>query len=81
MSPTIFNVVVNVVAIQWVYVMVEGAGDQGRRGQEGRHQNYIFYMYDVMISLSDAGWLQGAFSTLVGLFIRVGLHTNVGNKV
>ena len=34
-----------------------------------------------MVSLTDPQWLQGAFSTLVGLFDRLGLLTNVGNKV
>ena len=34
-----------------------------------------------MIASSDPGWLQGAFSTLLGLFDRVGLNTNVGNTV
>ena len=33
--------------------MVEGAGEKSGRGQEGRHQNYLFYADDVMISLSD----------------------------
>ena len=34
-----------------------------------------------MAELSDLRWLQGVFSTLVGLFDRVGLKTNVGNTV
>ena len=34
-----------------------------------------------MVASSDLWWLQGAFSTLVGLFDRVGLQTNVGNIV
>ena len=32
-------------------------------------------------ALSEPGWLQGVFSTLVGLFDRVGLKKNVGNMV
>ena len=31
-----------------------------------------------MVALSDPCWLQWAFNTLVGLFDRVGLQTNVG---
>ena len=31
-----------------------------------------------MVDLSDPRWLQDEFSTLVGLFDRVGLRTNVG---
>ena len=34
-----------------------------------------------MIALSDLGCLQGAFSTLVGVFDWVGLKTNVGKTV
>ena len=33
-SPTIFNVVMDVVVIHWVAVMVESAEEQGGRGQE-----------------------------------------------
>ena len=31
-----------------------------------------------MVASSDPRWLQWAFNALVGLFERVGLHTNVG---
>ena len=34
-----------------------------------------------MVALSDSRWLQGEFYTLVGLFDRVGLQTNVWKKV
>ena len=33
------------------------------------------------LNLLDPLWLQGEFITLVGLFGRVGLRTNVGNTV
>ena len=62
----------------WVEVMVYSAV---RRGQEGRHQNSLFYTDDGMIASSDPGWLQGSFSTLVGMFDRVGMNTNVGKMV
>ena len=39
LSPTIFKVVVDAVVSHWVAVMVEGTGDQGERGQEGRYKN------------------------------------------
>ena len=65
----------------WVEVMVESAEDWSGRGQEGRHQNALFYTDEVMIKLSDMRWLQGAFSTLVGLFDRVGLKTNIGKTL
>ena len=46
LSPTIFNVVLDVVARHWVMVMVEGKEDRGKRGQEGRHQDSLFYAYN-----------------------------------
>ena len=55
LSPTIFNVVVDALVRHWIYVMVEGAGKQGGRGQEVRHQNTLFCADDVMIVLSDPG--------------------------
>ena len=78
LSPTIFNVVVDAVVRHWVEEIVESAGG---RGQEGRHQNSLFYAGDGMIASSDPGWLQGAFSTLVGLFDWVGLRKNTGKTV
>ena len=39
------------------------------------------YADDGMVPLSDPRWLQGAFSTLVGLFGRVGMRNHVGNTV
>ena len=81
LSPTIFNVVVHLVVRHWVDVMVEGAEERGERVQEGRHQNALFYTDYGMVALSHLRWLQGAFSTLVGLFDRVGLRTNFGKTV
>ena len=34
-----------------------------------------------MIALSDLRWLQGEFSTLIGIFDWVGLRKNFGKKV
>ena len=34
-----------------------------------------------MIASSDPGWIQGAFSALVGMFDRVGLKTKFVNTV
>ena len=78
LSPTIFNVVMYAVVRHWVDVMVEGAGERGERGQEGRHQNALFYADYGVVALSDPRWLQDSLSTLVGLFDMVGLRTNVG---
>ena len=81
LSPTIFNLVVDVVVRHWVAVMAEGAEERGERGKEGMHHNELFYADDSMVALSDTRWLQGAFSTLVSLFDRVGLRNNVGKTV
>ena len=49
LSPTIFNLVVDVVVCHWVSVMVEGAEERGERGQEGRHQNSLLYADNGMV--------------------------------
>ena len=81
LSPTIFNVVVDAVVRHWVMVMVEGTEEQGEHGQEGRHQNDLFYADNGIVASSDPKWLQGAFSTMVGLFNRVVLRNNVRKTV
>ena len=78
LSPTILNVVVDTVVRHWVTGFIADAGEQGDLGQEGRHQAALFYADNDMVALSDPRWLQGSFNTLVGLFDRVGLRTNVG---
>ena len=81
MSPIIFNVAVDVVVRHWVTLAVEEAETRGERGREGRHQAALFYADDSMVASSDPHWIQWAFNTLVGLFDRIGLHTNVDKTV
>ena len=81
LSPPIFNVVVDAVVRNWDKEMVDITGGQGGNGQDGRHQNALNYADGSMMVLSDPGWIQGAFSTLVGLFYWVDLMTNVGKTV
>ena len=69
--------VVDAVVRHWVAVIGEGVEERGKRGQEGRHQNTLFFADDGMVASSDPRWLQGEFSSLVNLFDRVGLRTNV----
>ena len=78
LPPTIFNVVVDAVVRHWVEEMVERAGGQGGRGQEGRHKDSLI---DDMMAWSEPGWLQREFITLIGLFDRVGLRKNSGKTV
>ena len=80
-SPTIFNVVVDAVVQYWVTVMVESTEERSRRRQEDRHQNALFYADDGMVVSSDLRWLQGDFSTLLGLFYRAFLKANVVKTV
>ena len=81
LSPTIFNVVVDAVVRHWVTLVVEDAETLGERGREGRHQAALFYADDGMVASSNPRWLQWDFATLVELFDRVGLKTNVGKTV
>ena len=81
LSPTIFNVVVGAIVRNWVTGVIVNVEEQGDLRKEGRHQADLFYADDGMVASSDPCWLQGAFFTLVGLFYRVGLQTNVGKTV
>ena len=81
LSPTIFNVVADEVVLHWVALAMAENEKRGERGNEGRHQAALFYVDDGMVAFSDPRWLQWAFDTLVSLFERVGLWTNVGKTV
>ena len=81
LSPTIFNVLVDAVVRHWVTLAVKEAETRGEQGQEGRHQTSLFYADNDMVASSDPLWLQWAFTTLVGLFDRVGLNTNTVKTV
>ena len=81
LPPTIFNMMVDEVVTHWVEVVVKGAGEQGGRRQEVRHQNSLFYADDGMVVASYPGWLQGEFSTLVGMLKSVGLNNNAKKTV
>ena len=78
LSPTIFNVVVDAVIRHWVTGVIAEAEARGDLGKEGRHQAALFYANNNMVASSDPGWIQGAFNTLLGLFDKVGLQTNLG---
>ena len=61
--------------------LVDEAEGKGETGREGHHQSAVFYADDSMVVSSDPAWLQGEFNTLVAIFDRVGLLTNVGKTV
>ena len=73
--------VVDTVVQHWVTGVIAEAEAREELGKEGRHQAVLFYADNGMVALSDPGWLQGAFNTLVGMFYRVGLQKNVGKTV
>ena len=81
LSPTIFNVVVDVVVRHWIEGLVAETAEKGETGREGRHQLAVFYADDGMVVSLDPSWLQGGFSALVAIFDRVGLQTNVRKTV
>ena len=73
--------VVDVVVRHWVTLALAKAKKRGKRWNKDRHQAALFYTEDGMVALSNPCWLQWAFDTLVSLFERVGLRTNVTNTV
>ena len=81
LSPTIFNVVVDVVVRHWVTLAVTEAETRGEWRREGRHQAALFYADDGMVASSDLQWQQWTFTKLVGLFDQVGLNTTMGKMV
>ena len=58
-------------------VVISGAEERGERGQEGRYQAALFYADDGMVASSETCWIQGTFNTLVRMFDRVDLWTNI----
>ena len=50
LSPTIFIVVMDAVVRHWIAVIVESAEKRSGRGQEGRHQNSLFYADDIIVA-------------------------------
>ena len=53
LSPTIFNVVVDVVVRHWVTIAVMEAETRREQGREGRHQAALLYADDGMLASSD----------------------------
>ena len=72
LSPTIFNVVVDVVVRHWVTLKVEEAETLEEKGQEGRHQAALFYADNGMVASSDPRWLHWDFNALRDQIIRLG---------
>ena len=80
-SPTIFNIVVDVVIIYWVMMVVgEEAGRDGF-GRTAQWLAVLFYADYGLLALPRTSRLQAALDILAGLFDRVGLQINVNKTV
>ena len=77
LSPTIFNVVVNAVLRHWVAVVSEEVAEPDSFVQAVLNMADIFYGAHGLLESTRYKWLKRAFNTLVALFDRVGLQTNV----
>ena len=87
-SPTIFNVVVDVVLQKWVTVVAlkEESVDPGVANPEGfvryvQHLAAYFYAYDRLLTSTRVAHLRWAITTLTDIFDIVGLRTNVAKMV
>ena len=75
-SPRLFNIMVDAIVREWLrQVLGPEAARQGY-GEEVRAFLVIFHADDAAITSRDPERLQAALNILVGLFERVGLHTN-----
>ena len=72
--------VVDAVVRHWLEGLQADKDEKEAVGGEG-HSSAVFYADDGMVGATDPQWLQGAFSSLVAIFGRVGLLTNVDKTV
>eukprot|EP00978_Attheya_sp_CCMP212_P045223 scaffold338211_cov31-Attheya_sp.AAC.1 len=77
MSPTIFNIVVDAVVMQWwlSQVCINAVAMDGLEYKVGE-KCVLFYADDGLVAAMDKDWVQESFETLINLFERVGLLTN-----
>ena len=75
-SPRIFNVVINAVVWEWLRQTLGVEVARRALGDLARTILVVFYADDGVLSARCPEWLQNSFTILVGLFERVGLHTN-----
>ena len=81
LSPTIFNMVVDVVIWHWVTLVAGEEAVLDRFGQEIQWLAEFFYTYDGLFVLPRPAWLQAALDVLTVLLDRIGLHNNVNKTV
>ena len=65
--------------------MIWGRDDGRRQAEEGharlKAKAQFFYTDNGMVASTGPGWIKTAFDTLMGIFNRVGMHTNVRKTV
>lgn len=76
LSPTIFNIVTDVVVWHWLSVVSDNPDHVHGLGPDIKDKAALFYADDGLLGSTDPDWLQQAFDVLVDLFERVGLRTN-----
>ena len=77
LSPKIFNIMVDAIVREWFRLMMGDEAAMEGYGEEFRRMLAIFYADDAFVASRLAPFLQEALDTLVDLFERVGLRTNV----
>ena len=77
----LFKVVVDMVDIHWMTIFgIVGCGTSGIL-KDGTEDGILFYTNEGLIESTQPEWLQETFNTLIGVFYRVGLSTNVVKMV
>ena len=77
LSPNLFNVILDVVVRPWLRIMVEDARGTELFYHAVQQLDSFFYMSISLLALTRPEWLQLEFNSLVGLFDRVYLWTNM----
>ncbi len=77
--PEIFNIMIDNIVRHWLTLVIGPERHYQREGLGDTVATKLaaFYADDGLISSTDAPWLQSSLDTLVGLFHRVGLDTNI----
>eukprot|EP00978_Attheya_sp_CCMP212_P005927 scaffold13219_cov61-Attheya_sp.AAC.3 len=77
-SPTIFNIVINVVVCYWLSLVCrEDITANGLGYDEVKERRILFYANDDgLLSLYNREWVQESYDVLIGIFEHVGLRMN-----
>ena len=78
-SPTIFNIMVDLVVWEVLDVFCKPQEAHHRLGWAAGERNLIFYANGGKIAGRDHLWVQDAISVMVAIFRRMGLETNLEN--